>query len=58
MILKHFESFNYHEKHKDNKIKDSALGKTLKHKSADYQVDGTAQYTDDIPKIYGELYAG
>ena len=46
------------KKNKDNKIQDGALGKPLKHKAADYQVDGTAQYTDDIPTVHGELYAG
>ena len=35
-----------------------AVGKLVQHKSADHQVDGTAQYTDDIPPIGGELYAG
>ena len=35
-----------------------AVGKPIKHKSANHQVDGTAQYTDDIPHIDGELYAG
>lgn len=35
-----------------------ALGKPIKHKAADHQVAGTAQYTDDIPHIDGELYAG
>ena len=35
-----------------------ALGKPLKHKAADHQVAGTAQYTDDMPHIEGELYAG
>ena len=35
-----------------------AVGSPVKHKSADAQVDGTAQYTDDIPHIDGELYAG
>jgi len=61
-VTKEFEKepLNSHQMFeiKDNKVKDSGLGKPLKHKAADYQVDGTAQYTDDIPSVEGELYAG
>ena len=43
---------------KNDSSNHGALGKPIKHKSADHQVDGSAQYTDDIPHIDGELYAG
>jgi len=36
----------------------SALGQPIKHKAADYQVAGTAQYTDDMARREGELYMG
>jgi xanthine dehydrogenase/oxidase len=36
----------------------SALGQPIKHKAADYQVAGTAQYTDDMGRREGELYMG
>ena len=59
IIIKIYHLFTHKtKKNKDNKIQDGALGKPLKHKAADYQVDGTAQYTDDIPTVHGELYAG
>ena len=34
------------------------VGAPIKHKAADKQVTGSAVYTDDIPKIEGELYLG
>jgi xanthine dehydrogenase/oxidase len=35
-----------------------SLGRPIKHKAADYQVAGTARYTDDMAKQEGELYMG
>ena len=39
-------------------LSSSALGRPIKHKAADYQVAGAAQYTDDMSRREGELYLG